>query len=420
MLLKSLKQKILLTNMLFTMAVLFGAFFVIFAHSYMRIRYENRQILFELPEIYHAGMIAPIAAQASTPHYITNSAINRAANRIFFVISVDENGAPIRSGADLPPLEETYQVLVREALKNRSMDKILSLGDYTRYQAHIVISADNSSEKEIYFLDVSHQRNSLKNLLLCYLWIAPLTLIPIFFLSLHIADRTTKPILEAWEQQRRFVADASHELKTPLAVISANTDALSLSSPGENSEWIGYIKDEIVRMSQLVSSLLTLAKADEDLPHNIRTRFDISRTVLDAVTLYEAMAYEKQVDLRYEVENAIFINSDESSVRRIVSALLDNAVKYTPQNGFISIRMHKHKSITQLEIENSGSGIQPEDLPHLFERFYRVDKARENEDGSFGLGLAIVKSLVQQLGGNISVKSVEGESIIFTVAFKNS
>lgn len=323
---KALSKKIILSNMLLTFVVLLGAFFIAFTSANMNIKHENRETLFALPGLYRSGSVIKISVQGSLNHYQAGS---DAGNRMFFVIAVDEQGVARRSGttSDGGILEESYQAIAQAALTNKNMDSVIAFGS-SKLQAHITEPAENSNERELYFLDVTSQYNSLSGLIISFLWIAPLTLIPIFFISLYMAGRATKPVREAWEQQRRFVADASHELKTPLAILSANTDAILVSNGDGNSnsnsnrEWLGYIKDEIDRMTKLVNSLLALAKADDSADRvTAGARFDVSLCLDETITLYEAAAFEKGINWRHNIESNVFLNSDENSVRRIVSAL---------------------------------------------------------------------------------------------------
>lgn len=413
-----LSKKILLSNLVLTSIVLLGAFLAVFFYAYWGIRYENRKALLNLPGLFRFGSVIEIASQDCVSRYQTST---NSVRQTFFVLTVDSQGLA-RNCCEIPDcdaLDEEYQVLVQKVLKNRSVDRLLKFGE-SRLQANITESEEKSGDLEIYFLDVTSQYESLSRLLLSFLWIAPLALIPIFFISLYIARRTTKPIREAWERERRFVADASHELKTPLAIIAANTDAIMIGGDKENKEWVGYIKDEINRMNHLVSSLLALAKADDNIVGSkTSARFDLSRSLDETITLYEAIVFERQIDLRQDIESGIIITNDENSIRSVISALFDNAVKYTNPSGFISVGLYQKKGAVELMIENSGEGILPVDLPHIFERFYRADKARENEDSSFGLGLSIVKSLLERIGGEIEVQSVPGQSTVFTIRIKN-
>jgi signal transduction histidine kinase len=397
--------------------VLIGAFLTIFLFTYFSVKNEIQKNLQYLPRVYYSDSAFSVDRQDNVNYYWATPMPNYSTSNLhFFVILVDENEDISKNDAAYGNIGVKYQSAVKTALKNNDVNKIISFGSM-KLQAYIFPSLLNSTEREIYFLDVTDRQKSLTNLLTAYCWITPLTLIPIFLISLYMAKRATRPVREAWEKQRRFVSDASHELKTPLATISINADALLLNDSGDHKKWVGYIKDEVNSMSTLVNSLLTMAKTDDGIDKSSYERFDLSCCLIDTITVYEAAAYGKGIDVRSDIEKGIFLNSDEISVRRIISALIDNAVKYTNQDGFIAISLRKNKSI-ELQIENSGAGISQEDIPHIFERFYRADKARENEDGSFGLGLSIVKGLLEQFGGEISVQSIPNQRTVFTVHLK--
>lgn len=317
-------------------------------------------------------------------------------------------------------MEDAYKKTAQAAWQHQNIHKVIALGG-SRWQAIVVPSSISKGDYDILFMDVTAAQRPLQNLLYTFLGIVPLTLFAAFFISKKIANRSVRTISEAWEKQRQFIADASHELKTSLAIINANAYALALdwdSTPENRKKWIEYIKDETARMSGLVNELLYLAKMEGNKTKEIYSEFDLGQCTSDICTTLEAMIYEKNITLECNIKENVMLYSSEPKIKKLLSILLDNAIKYTNEGGFIRVRLGIKKSFAEIIIENSGAGITAETLPHIFDRFYRADKARENEDGSYGPGLAIAKSISEQLGGKLTAKSIPNEKTTFMFQIK--
>ncbi len=232
----------------------------------------------------------------------------------------------------------------------------------------------------------------------------------LFALSLKLSSMMIRPIQEAFERQNRFIADAGHELKTPIAVIQANADVLE-SEQGKN-KWLSYIKTETHRMDGLVKDLMFLTSMNG--MENENGSVDFSSVVKGSSLPFEALAFEKGMSLNIEVQDNIFVHGSSFQLEKLVSILLSNAVKYGEKNGSIDIELYeKHKNAC-LKVRNTGIGIQPADKEKIFERFYRVDKARSRADGSYGLGLAMAKNIAEIHHGKLSVESEYGKWIEFS------
>ncbi len=222
-----------------------------------------------------------------------------------------------------------------------------------------------------------------------------------------------KPVRVAFDKQKRFVADASHELKTPLAVISANLDVLA-GETGEN-KWIGYIRGEIKRMSKLVKDLLYLAKCDSEEVKYQFYAFDLSRAVMSSVLPFESTVFEQEKTLETDIAENVQYTGDESAIKQIVVILLDNAVKHTEKGALIKVSLTVSGSKKIVSVRNTGAGISAEDQKRIFERFYRTDKSRARDTGGYGLGLSIAKSIADIHHAKLSVSSVEGEYAEFSL-----
>ena len=222
-----------------------------------------------------------------------------------------------------------------------------------------------------------------------------------------------KPVNESFEQQKRFIADASHELKTPLSVIIASSEALE-DDPSE-TRWLRNIRSEAERMNDLVIDLLELA-ASEHQPAEMKEG-DLSKAAELAVLTFEGKAFESGVALDYDIEQGIAMRMNENSIRQLVEILLDNAVKHSAAGGTVRVSLEKPGGRIVFAVENSGEAIPAGDEEKIFERFYRADESRNRSEGRFGLGLAIGKNIVENHGGQISAASSDGKTV-FRVTFK--
>lgn len=231
-----------------------------------------------------------------------------------------------------------------------------------------------------------------------------------------------RPVEDAWERQRRFVADASHELKTPLAVIIANTQILERDRalPEESRRWVESTADESEHMKELIAQLLELARADEASAQGTaaitRQDVDLSELVESVVLEFDAVAFERGCELAGDVEPNVHVEADRSWLARALSSLVDNATKYASPGSTVRVTLARRGRHVVYSVNNQGEPIAPEDLPHVFDRFYRTDRARtRSASGGFGLGLAIAKGIVEAHGGTVGVTSTAEEGTTFTV-----
>ncbi len=237
----------------------------------------------------------------------------------------------------------------------------------------------------------------------------------LLLLAIFLVNKMTKPVSEAFVKQRRFIADAGHELKTPISVISANAGVLK-SEIGE-SKWLSYINTETHRMELLVKELMSLAAIDDGEKKPEHVDFDLSDSALSAALPFESLAFEKGQTLEFDVAEGVHICGSRSHVEQLVTILLSNAVKYGQAGGLIRLSLSQERKKAILKVYNTGDGISPEDKEKIFDRFYRADKARSREQNSFGLGLAIAKAISDEEGAHISVDSKYGEWVEFRVTF---
>ncbi|MCY9517064.1 sensor histidine kinase [Paenibacillus apiarius] len=423
-----LRNRLLLLNMCIISIVMIGAFAVIYLTTSNNIHTENQNKLDLLSS-------KPNAAYLNLPDATTREkiviGIAPSESSLSFNMIVNSHGDIVKviSHIDMP--EEAYfkaAELVRSGKKESSM---ISL-DEKRWQYQIspmngtLVSHDNGKSfvingngehYQITFLNVTESYNTLMELLTTLFIVGLIMLFVIFAISLFFANRSIAPIAETWEKQKQFFADVSHELKTPLAIINANSDAL-LANEGDTIQsqrkWLDYIKNQTDRMSQLVNDLLYLAKTeDTNLTLNV-IPFDISEMVSDVILSMEAVAFEKEITLLQEVEPNLIIKSDCEKVKQVITILVDNAIKYTEEKGRIHITLKKTRHQLAFSIKNSGKGIAKKHLSKVFDRFYRADPARTQENGGYGLGLPIAKAIIDRLGGTIHAGSEENDGATFT------
>lgn len=333
-----------------------------------------------------------------------------------FAVEIDKNGQIIalQEGPSVTVSRDTAQELVDAALSCGSSQGSLSGEDLN----YLFYSENN--QRFFAFADNRIVSSTLRNQLLTSLLIYIIALTGFYFISRFLARLSLRPAEQAWEHQRQFVADASHELKTPITVILANTGII-LSHPNdsvlEQAKWIDYIQDEAVRMKALVDDLLFLAKSDAARLHASLSQIRLDQVVTGSLLPFESVAFEAGVTLTEDITDGITIQGDESQLRRLVVILLDNAVKYAGASGHVTVRLDRFQDRPRLSVHNTGPAIPPEHLPLLFQRFYRSDTSRDRTQGGYGLGLSIAKSIVDGHGGKITAISNSEAGTTFTVLF---
>ena len=261
----------------------------------------------------------------------------------------------------------------------------------------------------VVFLDNTVIEDSVKILLRNVLIVDGAAIIILFFLSFWLSKRIIRPLEENDQQQRQFISDASHELKTPVAVIDANAELLA-REVGEN-EWLSNIRYENDRMGELVKQLLDLSRAESaELPAET---VDLSRLVTGEELAFESLAFDRGKRIQSEVGEDIHVTGSETQLAQLVSVLLDNATRHsTGEEIALSLKKQGHSAV--LAVTNDGEAIPEEKAAHLFDRFYRVDEARNDEGRHYGLGLSIAKAVAEKHGGSIGVSCADGK-VTFSV-----
>ncbi|MBQ6477530.1 MAG: HAMP domain-containing histidine kinase [Bacilli bacterium] len=237
----------------------------------------------------------------------------------------------------------------------------------------------------------------------------------IYYVSLNLTKRITKPAEESFSKQKDFIADASHELKTPLAIIIASSD--ELKSDKKNKKYIDNIKYESERMNNLIKNLLDLSKLEKGISIDSYKDENISKIVERVCLTFEAIAYEENIKIETNIEKDIMFKCSKEEIERVISILIDNAIKHSYKESSIIINLSKEKNTINIEITNTGDPITKGDEEKIFERFYRGDKSRNRDSNRYGLGLAIAKNIVINHNGTIKASSKDNKTT-FKIIFK--
>ncbi len=247
-----------------------------------------------------------------------------------------------------------------------------------------------------------------------------LTMLACYFISRYISKIAVRPVEQAMAREKQFVADVSHDLKTPLAVMRACNHILMENPDGEDAApWLERSAAAAQNMQSLIDDMLTLSAMDAAQRLPCREVVKLSGVVTKAALQMEAMAYDRGIQLETDVQADICVMGDADALLRVVSGLIENAFKYEPENGRIRVALAARGKRAALTVQNFGACVAPEDLPHIFERFYRGDKARTAQQGH-GLGLAIIRRTVELMDGRIEAASASDVGTIFTVTMERA
>ena len=329
----------------------------------------------------------------------------------YFSVKVGYNGRIIEADVEyMPDLEILDEVL--------SKDK--NVGYYNNYRYKI---ADKDNYRLIVFLDCEEEIETLRSSIAKSITIITFGLIIIFIVISALTKRILKPIIANIENQKQFITNAGHELKTPLAVIMADVDVLEMTM-GEENEWVNSIKSQANRLNVLVKSLLSLSNIEEGKQEFHTTQFSITKVIKESIQDFKALLQNKNVI--FDDSKDVIINADLNMIKQLITIFLDNGIKYTPDNGIIEIKAEKQGKNVKLEFSNTCENVKLEfsntcenarsiNTKKLFERFYRGDKSRNKTKEGYGIGLSIAKSIVDIHKGKISAFITKDDRICFRV-----
>ncbi len=249
------------------------------------------------------------------------------------------------------------------------------------------------------FVDAQKEFDAAATLISISIFVGIFTLIVILFPVMLFCKMAVRPVAHAIEKQKQFITDAGHELKTPLAIISADAEVIELCN-GEN-EWLTSIKNQTQRMSVLIKNLVNLSKLDELNDANKKESFDISETVLETVASFETKAKHDGKEITVNVVKNLKYYGCQEEIIQLISILCDNAIKYSSQNGVIRVSLYKSGKYICLDCFNNCDDIDAETASKLFDRFYRADSSRSRDTGGYGIGLSVAKAIVERHKGKI-------------------
>ena len=326
----------------------------------------------------------------------------------FFVVRADNEGNISPVGMDYIASVDSFDAI---EYGSRVMKKNSDRGyiDEFRY-----LKSKKGDSTTIIFLNAAKEQQSMKSVLLLTIIVSAVSLAVVFVLVELFAGRAIRPIANNIKMQKQFITDASHELKTPLTSISTSLDVIEMEHG--NDEWTENVRNQTGRMTKLVSELVTLSRLDEDMPLPDKEDFSLSNLGWEIVEIYENQAKAKNKKFSVDIEEEINIFGDKAAVGQMLSVLLDNANRYSDENGEIRFSIYKKKNKARIEVFNTCHYDTPPDTNRLFDRFYRPDESRSRETGGTGVGLSIAKAVAVAHGGEISASCPSGETMTIKIS----
>ncbi|MGN0559275.1 MAG: sensor histidine kinase [Acutalibacteraceae bacterium] len=404
---KRLQKNIILVNVLLVGTVLLLIFAAVCINSYTTERTNLEHALIQVLDKGPNDKLPPDMfggkKHGNQPMRL-NSYISVTADYNAEILSTDMHNAKI----DGYSLEQAVKIAVAQG--NRA-------GEIGKYD--LMFAKEEKAETiTVIFADSSGVYSNLWSTLAVCTGLFAAGLLVVFFISLALSGIAVNPVKAAWEKQKHFVADASHELKTPLTVILANNNivmAHKSSTVQEEMKWLQSTEEEAHHMKRLIDQMLFLAKSDADSKPPELREVNVSELIEATALNFEPIAYEKEITIERIIQKDITAKSSPTLFTQLSHILIDNAVKYAEQASVVTIRLEKIRERICFSVNNRGNVISADDIEHIFDRFYRAEKSRTS--GGFGLGLSIAKNIVKTLGGKISVKSDEQTGTTFTVKF---
>ena len=324
----------------------------------------------------------------------------------YFSAQFDESGAITGEDTGMIAALDEEEAAEYAAAVYKSGAKQGFRGDYR------FLRADNEDGALIVFLDCGRTLASFRTFLLASVAIAAIGLVSVFVLISVFSARIVRPVAESYEKQKRFITDASHELKTPLAIIEADADVLEMDV-GVN-EWLEDIRTQTARLTDLTQNLVALSRMEEDGASFQMIDFPVSDVVSEAAQSFQAPAKVQDKAFQLRIQPMLTLRGDEKAIRQLVGILLDNALKYTPEGGSISLSLDRQGKGVRLTVTNTAEAVDEKNLEHLFDRFYRTDASRNSKTGGYGIGLSIAQAIVTAHRGKISAATRDGQSLSIT------
>lgn len=405
---KKLKHRLLYLNVILITVLITIAFSSIFILTKNRTNGEIDNELHKASNFNPNSSRPEQSTDESLPQTIPNGLIPD--RLISFTLNIDDEDNLLSVLSYFDEEDVFYETALSLSLNSTEGRIIL---DDTEWAFQAVARKDHN---QVVFIDITRQMDMLSRLAYTFIGTSIVMLLLTFILSNYLTAQSIKPIKSAFNKQNQFISDASHELKTPLTVINTNVDVLLQDYKGtENEKWLKYIQTEVTRMSQLTENLLYLSKfenVDATTSNEIVNVSDLSEHLLLGL---EAVAFEKKIQLDYTVAPDLKTSGHPEQLSQVMMILLDNAMKYTADNGYVHFNLTGSPSHIYITVKNNGAGITEENLPKIFDRFYKQDHSRQNTNKGYGLGLAIAQTIVNKHKGKITCISEANKETCFTV-----
>ena len=326
----------------------------------------------------------------------------------FFAVWFDGEGNISRSSTEnIVSLTEENAATLAEAVFAKGREK--GFTDGFRY-----CRALSDGETMLVFLLCDRELGTFRMFLYASIGISLVGILAVFLLLVLFSGRIVRPIAESYEKQKRFITDAGHELKTPITIIQADADVLE-SEMTEESEWIEDIRRQTRRLSELTADMIFLSRMEEENAAIQMQDFSLSELVEETARSFQALVRSRNKSFRASVAPELCMTGDEKAVARLVSILMDNAMKYSPEGGSVELTLDKDGRNGRLVVKNTSLPMEKGSADHLLERFARGDSSRNSESGGFGLGLSIARAVTEAHRGKIHAQSEDGESLTVTV-----
>jgi len=403
---KRTRRKIVAAIMSVLVLLWVGTLGIIYASSYFEMKQQNRQMLqahaqmYTLPQAFDQMMPPnrprPEGGPGFKPGFDPDSPAFQLST--FYSVAVSYDGEVLDIQNNSPA------VYTNGALEQMAKD-IIKDGKSTGTKDNLTfLKTDKNGYVLVVFMDNTVVNESAVTLFRYTLIFGGAALVLFFFLSVFLARKIVAPLEESYQKQKQFISDAGHELKTPVSVVSANAELLSREL-GDN-QWLQNIQYENERMGMLVGQLLDLARTENVTPQ--MEHMDFSRLVAGEMLPFESVAFEKGLVLNSHITNGITVEGNSTQLKQLISILLDNAIRHSKPDGEVRLTLTKDHGIAEISVINKGDEIPAEHRERIFERFYRMDTARNGEDQHYGLGLAIAKAIVDAHHGHIEVNCYNG------------
>jgi len=328
----------------------------------------------------------------------------------FFIVHSDPSGNIVDVNID------QISAIDHETAKSYALEVLKAEDASGRIHGYKFAVKQLGPNKSTFFMDTSEQSENFRMVLFASTAIAVLCWVILLVIVILLSGKVIRPVLVGMEKQKQFITNAGHEMKTPLAIIQSNNDTMALIH-GENKYNV-HIRNQTKRLNVLMSNLLTLAKLDEEIPLPTET-VNISEIANELLPVYEDDAQTRNLHFAVQIEPDIMIQTNKDSFRQLLTILLDNALKYTPDSGYIRLSLARDGRHFQIITENNCDPSLEPDPERLFERFYRGDAARtqKKESSGYGIGLSAARAICENFGGKLIAEYSSDDSIRFTARF---